>query len=260
MPDTLFALAVLVILVMPGIVFAIQVDNRRPTRDLSSLRELAIITGVGVICDAAVLVIFGIVRALFPRRTPDVGLIERQGVAYIKLHFVSLGWWFLALFLASCGLAYVLGRFKPDIAGRVASGRVGFNSAWWEAFHALPDTYKYVGCYLQDGSYVSGYLLTYSTESEETSDRDLSLSAPISYRGPNAGDQQVTLDNVGEVIVSAGQLKFLTVTHTEFHTSISAVPVNSVGPRSISAFLKRRPRGFGTWIARVAQESKNRYH
>jgi hypothetical protein len=256
MPNTLFALAVLIILVMPGIVFAIQVDNRRPTRDLSSLRELTIITGVGVICDAVVLAIFGIIRALFPEDTPDVGRIERQGSAYVKLHFVSVGWWFLALFLTSCALAYALGRFKPEIAGKVASGKIAFNSAWWEAFHALPETYKYVGCYLHDGTYISGYLATYSTESDETSDRDLALSAPISYRGPNSGDQDLPMDNVGIVIVSAGQLKFLTVTHVPFHPNMSTgnpSPVSSRG-RPWLAPLKRRSQRAASGIIHIVKK------
>jgi hypothetical protein len=216
MPTTLFALAVLIVLVMPGAVFAIQIDNRRPTRDWSPLRELAIIAGVGVICDALVLLIFGIVRALFPEGTPDVGSIERQGTAYVKLHFVSIGWWFIGLFLASCGLAYVLGRFRPEVAGRVASGKIAFNSAWWELFHMQPDAYKYVGCQLQDGTYISGYLMRYSTEADETPDRELALSAPISYR-PAGSQDAVTLDDVGAVIISARQLNFLTVSHVYWH-------------------------------------------
>jgi hypothetical protein len=145
MPVTVISLAVLVVLVLPGVVFAVQVDNRRPTRELSSLRELAIIAGMGIICDSLALLIFGIIRALLPKMTPDVGSIERKGTEYIKLHFVSVGWWFVGLFLVSCGVAYVLGRFMPGIAGKVTSGKIAFNSAWWEAFHMHPDAYKYVG-------------------------------------------------------------------------------------------------------------------
>lgn len=218
MPDTLFSLAVLIVLVIPGVVFAVQVDNRRPTRDLSSLRELAIIAGMGVICNSFTLLIFGIIRASFPAITPDVGSIERNGTGYIKLHFVSVGWWFVGLSLVSCGVAYVLGRFMPGIAGKVTSGKIAFNSAWWEAFHMHPDAYKYIGCQLQDDSYISGYLMRYSTEADETTDRDLALSAPISYQSDKDTQPRI-LDNVGAVIISASQLKFLTVTHIYYHPS-----------------------------------------
>jgi len=221
MPTTLFALAVLIILVLPGVVFAIQVDNRLPTRELSSLRELAVIVGVGVICDSLALIIFGIIRALFPGLTPDVGSIERHGTAYVKLHFVSVGWWFIALYLISCGLAYALGRYRPEIAGRVASGKIAFNSAWWELFHMHPEAHKYIGCHLQDNSYISGYLLRYSTEIDETPDRELVLSAPIKYRPANT-DQVTTLRDVGAVAISSRQLKFLLVTYTYPHPTIVA--------------------------------------
>ncbi len=150
MPSTLFGLAVLIILVMPGIVFAIQVDNRLPTRDLSPLRELTVIAGMGVICDSFILIIFGVIRAIFPGSTPDVASIEREGTSYVKLHFVSIGWWFIGLFLASCTLAFILGRYRPEIAGRVTSGNITFTSAWWELFHEHPDAYIYVGCQLED--------------------------------------------------------------------------------------------------------------
>ena len=212
MPDTLFALAVLIVLILPGAVFAIQVDNKLPTRELSSLRELAAVAGVGFVCDACVLLPFGIIRALLPGVTPDVGAIERGGAAYLKLHPVSTGWWFITLFLASCGLAYTLGRFRPGIAGRVVSGKIGFNSAWWELFTYKPNTYKYIGCELQDGSYIAGYLMRYSSEIDETGDRSLALSAPISYRPANSREKEI-MSNVGAVIVSADQLKFLTVSY-----------------------------------------------
>jgi hypothetical protein len=212
MPDTLFALAVLVILVFPGVIFAVQLDNQRPIRELSALRELAAVSGVGVICNALVLLIFGIIRASFPGITPDVGSIERNGTSYVISHFASIGWWAIALLLAACGLAYFLGSVTPQIAGRVASGKIAFTSAWWEVFHQHPDAYVYVGCQLQDDSYIAGFLMRYSTEVDETPDRELVLCAPISYRP--AGGTESPLENVGAVTISASQLRFLTVAYT----------------------------------------------
>jgi hypothetical protein len=224
MPDTLFALAVLVILVFPGVIFAVQLDNQRPIRELSPLRELAAISGVGVICNAVVLLIFGVARAIFPKITPDVGSIERNGASYVKPHFVSIGWWAICLLLASCGLAYALGYLMPQIAGRVASGKITFTSAWWEVFHQHPDAYMYVGCQLQDDSYIAGFLMRYSTEVDETPDRELVLCAPISYRP--SGGKESPLDNVGTVTISASQLRFLTVTYTNSYPE-TVIPVDT---------------------------------
>jgi Family of unknown function (DUF6338) len=214
MPDTLFGLCILILLFLPGVIFVIQVDNRRPVRELSSLRELVSIAAIGALCDLTSLILFGILRALFPGETPNVGKIIRVGAVYFRLHAVSEAWWILGLLGFSCGLAYVLGRYQPRLAGAVVSGRITFNSAWWELFHLNPQSRIYVSCELQDGSYIAGYLLRYSTETDETPDRDLALAEPISYR-PVGRQEATVLDKVGAIVISASQIKFLTVTYEQ---------------------------------------------
>jgi|ERR1700733_13125000 len=212
MPDTLFSLGVLILLGMPGVIFAIQLENREPAREVSPLRELATVVSVGVVCDALALLLFGIIRGIRPSLTPDVGLMERSGMQYVKLHFASVGWWSIALLLTACSLAYILGRFSPQIARSISPPAIKSASAWWAAFHQFPDTYIYVGCVLQDDSYVAGYLKSYSSDVNETPDRDLILCAPITYR-PAGSDEEKALEDVGLVTVSASQLKFFTVTY-----------------------------------------------
>lgn len=216
MPDTLFSLAFLIVLVMPGVIFSIQVDNRLPVRDLSPLRELATIAGIGALCDAASFALFIIIRAITPSNTPDVGSIEQHGMLYARMHFVMVGWWSIGLFGVSCTLAYFLGKYRPQIAGRIPSGRIRFASAWWTAFHdhKHDNAYIYLGCELQDGSYVAGFLENYSTETDETPDRELILSEPLSYRPPGEKSIEEEMENVSAVILSASQLKFVTVTYT----------------------------------------------
>lgn len=218
MPNTLFSLAILVLLLIPGVVFVIQVDNRRPTRDLSSLRELVSIAAVGALCDFITLVLFGVLRILLPRETPDVGNIVRVGSAYVRLHFVTDAWWAVGLLAFSCGLAYALGRFWPGVAGAVVSGRITFTSSWWELFHMHAGTRIFVGCELQDGSYISGYLLRYSTETDETPDRELSLTTPMYYR-PLGGRESKPLDGIGAVSIRASQIKFMTVSYIQIEDS-----------------------------------------
>jgi hypothetical protein len=215
MPDTLLGLAVLVLLLVPGVVFVIQVDNRRPTRDLSALRELVSIAAVGALCDSVALVVFSILRAFLPRQTPDVGGIARFGFSYAKLHLVSEGWWLAGLLVGSCALAYLLGRYWPGVAGAVASGSITFTSAWWELFHANPGTRIYVGCELQDGSYIAGYLWRYSTETDETPDRELALTGPVTYWPAGHPEPTESMQNVGAVSIRASQMKFLTVTYQD---------------------------------------------
>jgi hypothetical protein len=212
MPDTFLGLAVLILLLTPGIIFVMQVDSRRPTRELSALRELISIAGVGTICDITVLVTFGIVRFFFPRVTPNVGGIARVGLPYVRLHFVNIAWWILGLLIAACLLALILGRLWPGVAGRVVSGKIHFTSAWWELFHQKPGTVKYIACELLDDTYLAGYLLTYSTEPDESVDRELTLVKPIRYRA--RGSTQISeLSNVSALSVRASQMKYMTVSY-----------------------------------------------
>src|ERR1700683_2440349 len=200
MPDTVFSFFVLILLLIPGVIFVIQLDSRRPYQDLSSLRELVTISAVGALCDLVTLVLFGIFHAIFPRLTPNAGAIVRIGLRYVRLHYAEVAWWTVGLLAASCALAYCLGRFWPRATGIVESGKIKSTNAWWELFHMHPDRRIHVGCDLQDGSYISGYLLRYSTEADDNSDRELSLADPIMYRCPGtAGVQQ--LEHIGAVSV-----------------------------------------------------------
>ena len=86
-------------------------------------------------------------------------------------------------------------------------------SAWWRLFHDNPGSRIYVGCTLDDGSYVSGFLNSYSKVGTEHADRELTLRAPITYRPPQDSDA-VQLDNVGAVAISARHIMLMTVTYT----------------------------------------------
>lgn len=211
MPDTFIGLAVLVILLMPGVIFQIQADSQRPPHDQSSLRELISIAGVGAFCDTVVLLLFALARFIWPHFTPDTGRIEQQGISYIRLHYVSLAWWLFGLFAASCLLAWILGKYFLTSTSRYLAGKIFITSSWFELFSKYPDSRIYVGCELADGTYISGYLLSYSTDANETSDREIALAAPITHRPP--GGSATILPNVGAVTVSAGQMKYMTVTY-----------------------------------------------
>jgi hypothetical protein len=212
-PDTFLGLAVLILLLTPGVIFAIQVDSRRPARELSALRELTTIAAVGAICDITILILFGCLHALRPQITPHVGVMAQIGLPYIRAHLVSTSWWLLGLLTASCLLAWLLGRYWPAVvAGNVVAGRIYFTSAWWELFHKYPDTQKYVGCELLDGSYLAGYLMRYSTEPDEVADRELVLASPITYMHPDA-ERPSVLANVGALSIKASQMRYMTVTY-----------------------------------------------
>jgi hypothetical protein len=66
---------------------------------------------------------------------------------------------------------------------------------------------------LDDGSYLGGWVLTYSPDSDETADRELTLSGPVTYRSPT-GQEAMDL-GVSAVAVSARRIQYLTVSYLE---------------------------------------------
>jgi hypothetical protein len=80
-------------------------------------------------------------------------------------------------------------------------------------FKRYPTMACYVGCELKDGTYVAGQLYNFSPESDEIPDRELTMSAPITYR-PSGSEESSTLE-VSAIIVSAREIKLLTVTYLD---------------------------------------------
>lgn len=70
----------------------------------------------------------------------------------------------------------------------------------------------YVGCVLTDGSFVSGWLLSFSNHADDIADRDLTLSSPIKYR-PAGSDTVVEQVGVGSVVVAARQIVLMFVSY-----------------------------------------------
>lgn len=212
MPNSIIGLVIFVLLLLPGLVYVIARELRAPARSTSNFRETAAVAAASVVFDGMVLGAFALLRVAAPDRTPDVGRLLREGGSYTEAHYRQLGAWTVALLLAACVLAAIAARYSPGWANRFTD--VTFYSAWW-GFNRGPDRPSahmvLVGCELEDGSYLSGELLTLSTEVEETADRDIVLRPPIRYQAAGA-DGDVELD-VSGVVLSARRLKFLTYTY-----------------------------------------------
>jgi hypothetical protein len=85
-------------------------------------------------------------------------------------------------------------------------------SAWYQMFEAEPDKRVYVGCDLHSGVYVAGALAWYSTDTEETGDRDLVLGPPLT----KVTDGEVhAVDEVQRIVVSAREIAALYVTYLD---------------------------------------------
>jgi uncharacterized protein DUF6338 len=202
MPDTFLGLALFVALLAPGICFVLIREARVPQRELSALRETAAIALVSVAADSLVLIGFGIFRAIWPEATPDVGSLIETPKTYLKDNLATVAWWSLALLIAACGIA-VYAATRPAL-DKLRLGPIEYASAWYRLFHG-GGYEKFAGCFLDDESWVGGFVSSYSIEVEETGDRDLVLSAPIRYRAKGE-PEAATLSNVSAFVVSASHI------------------------------------------------------
>jgi hypothetical protein len=108
---------------------------------------------------------------------------------------------------------------------------VTFHSAWWRLFHQHEDSLIHVGCNLDDGSFISGWLFSYAADYDETGDRELTLSKPVFFR-PAGELDGVNLDGVGAVAVSARRMVSLLVSYVEDQQGTSG-PTGDDGPRAL---------------------------
>ncbi|TVT25255.1 DUF6338 family protein [Amycolatopsis acidiphila] len=176
---------------------------------MSVFRETIELAFVSVIVDAVVLLLFAVVRAIVPSWAPTVRLLLRDPGRYGIDHLSSVTAWGAGLLVVAAALAAFAAG--PRLRRRKREHEA-YASAWTLLFSEHPGARIHVGCLLDDGSYATGRLRTYSRASEDGQDRDLTLTGPISYRGPGDTDAAV-LPDVGAAAVSARRLTLLTVTY-----------------------------------------------
>lgn len=245
-PSDLTGLLLFVILLWPGFAYNSVRARRRPDRQLTSLQETVIIVAASLAAIVATGVVFAIIRSLLPGATPDVRAALFSTHAYLQVHYVRTVWWavaFLAVaILGAIGVAEAqesqwLSRI-PYLRGLAAPPDPSTQSGWWIAFRPGLDAGHevHVGCTLDDGSYVSGRLRSYSQVAEDTADRDLVLGAPIKVRPPG-GTEAHEVSNVTWMTISARHIVTMAVTYVsrvlssqpqDPHSSASAAPSSAL--------------------------------
>lgn len=215
MPDTVVGLVLFVVLLVPGLAYVAARELKAPSRTLSAFRETAAVVVASLLFNALAILVFALVRLAAPDHSPDLGGLVRDTGGYFKANYQSVSTWAVALLAGAACLAALCGAKAPSWAKRF-KGEVAFRSAWWLLLHdEVPEGHTAIaGCELDDGSYLSGEVLSYSTEIEETENREIVLRPPVLYRPPGAqsADEAVSLD-VSAVTVSARRIKFLTITY-----------------------------------------------
>jgi hypothetical protein len=218
-------------LLWPGFVYISVRSRTQPDRPLSPLRETVTIASVSLITLAAVAGVFGLLRVLMPAQTPAIGQLVVRPRSYVQTHYVSLAWWItglMALAIAGAALAATLRSARgllrvPGlrylVAGNPHPSQV---SSWWLAFTEYPTSEYdiYVGCVLDNGSYVTGIVYAYPQSATDAPDRDLVIRAPISVRPPG-GTVLAPLAEAGLMTISAQHIVTMTVSYVPRATQLA---------------------------------------
>lgn len=213
-PSTFVGLLVFVILLIPGFVFVRRSERTGPERQLSPLRETVAIIFVSVICDVIVVTAVMVVWELIPSGSIDVAQLLSTPNTYVRDHYMLLWVWILAALVTASLLALLTAGPLARLARRHTGDRSHepFLSAWARLFTVHPECRVFLGCQMVDGSYIAGWLHTYSRAAVDSPDRELTLRGPLQYRP--AGEIETTeLTGVGTVSVSARQLAMLFVSY-----------------------------------------------
>jgi hypothetical protein len=221
-PSTAIALLLFLTLLVPGFIASLISERHRAQQQRSPFRETVSIVCISVAADIAALLIFAVIRIAWPGITPDVGALIRHPSSYVSQHYAVLAWWSLAALAVAVALASVSasatarrGLAKiPLIRNVVPTMHPSSVSGWWLLFTEHPDARMHVGCTLDDGSYVAGWLNSYSNVADDSADRDLLLAGPIRYR-VSGGEEEKILRNVGAISVSARHIILLTVSYLD---------------------------------------------
>jgi hypothetical protein len=232
-PTTALGLLIFVLLLAPGLTYRAYRAASTPVDKPSALRELGGIALRSVACDLIALVAFACVHAWRPAWTPDIGALVRDPQQYLEREYDALFWWGLGVLVFACLLAALAASAagsdwwaRATDSGPVSwitpQGGVTKESTWWGLFSAYPDRRVYAGCTLDDGTYVGGWLLSYSPDSDETENRELALTGPLAFRAPEA-EETDTLE-VGAVTISARRLQYLTVSYLPLEDNPTDAP------------------------------------
>lgn len=238
-PSGLTGAVLFVVLLWPGFAhYSIRARNR-PGQQLTPLQEVVTIVSASLIAITSTGFLFIVIRVAWPAGTPDVRSLLFAPRTYLEANYVQIGWWaagFLATaILGSMAVAVVQSETRLRrvrwLKWVVAQPDPSTMSSWWIAF-SNRDPQKehiYVGCAIEDGSFVSGRLHSFSQVAQDTPDRDLVLRAPISVRPPG-GSQLEEIQNAALMTISARRILTTTVTYVEREALMKRPSISAVSP------------------------------
>jgi hypothetical protein len=213
------------VLLAPGLAYVLRHERAVPGGPRSAFRETLRVVFVSVASLTVTGLLATLARWAFPEHTVDVSALVRAPVAFARGHHVQLAWWSFGLLVFATLLAWAaadprlirLARYVGDrrpvrwLTGAQATDIIEV-STWWRVFEEQKRTpgATNVGVLQDNGSYVQGTLLSYSTSTVDYDKRELILTAPLIL--VSADGHQHPLQ-VHMVVIAGRNIVRLDVTH-----------------------------------------------
>lgn len=223
MPSTLTGVALFVVLLTPGFIFLQRREQFHSGVTCTVLRETSLVLLASLASLLATVSVLVPVRLVMPAHTPDVGAYVREFDRQFKTHYVEAGIWGLTVLVLASAFAYWAAappRWTEKVIRRAGCGsvadwvhgwrgadRIESLSGWAKAKAFYPDLEQWVDVMLVDGSFVHGRLLSANPQLDETPDRDLLISSPISARRPDG--ELAPMPDWGVVVVNAAKINYI---------------------------------------------------
>lgn len=246
LPSTFAGLILLLALLLPGFIYDLRLDRVVSRPAPSQLREFSRVVAASLACNTVALAGFVILRLVLPQDTPDISTWLRDGNSYWIDHAKLTLPWSAGVFLFACVAGFVSADTRIRKLTRkpldwLSPGAITLESAWSSLLNMYEDDSSvisiYIGCQLNDGSYVSGSLYSLNEKVEETSDREIILTAPILFRQENQ-DSVVEL-TILFTAISARNITRLDVTHLT-DKSLYPQPTQGASATAQGARVQRR--------------------
>ncbi|MCU1362774.1 MAG: putative rane protein [Acidimicrobiaceae bacterium] len=210
-PSTLNGVVLFLVFLMPGVAFALMRERHRPVRRLSAFRETAFAVLVSTAWVVLALSIVFFVQLAQPPVHRTLTELVTKSSKFLD-HNVSL---VLGVTLAYLVIATSISAFLGSVVFQrvIQRARHGApdptSSAWWILFEQQPDHDKILSIILEDGTWLSGTLLSWSKDSDDSPDRELTIRDPMQYRSAK-GKKSHPLEGAA-VVVSARRILYLSV-------------------------------------------------
>jgi hypothetical protein len=184
-PSSLVGLALFVVLLAPGLAFALRHERVVPAEEESAFRESLRVIFVSVVCVTLTGLLAAAIRSRYPHSTPNVGTLVRSPAGYARSHYAELTWWALAAVGFATLLAVVaadpritrnLSRAGESRVARWLTGSTHANikqgTAVYGLVHMFDNTKSgrgrvHITATMTDGTLVHGYLKSYDVGADE---------------------------------------------------------------------------------------------